>query len=80
MVALGLGRWEVADHLLDGHWVHIGEPAWNHARRMSEDFLYEATTFSRGRKPLGKRVGYLAQASTSPCIPPPPDTPLLAKS
>ena len=31
VVALGLGRWEVADHLLDGHWVHIGEPAWNAA-------------------------------------------------
>jgi hypothetical protein len=29
VVALGLGRWEVSDHLLDGHWVHIGEPAWN---------------------------------------------------
>jgi hypothetical protein len=29
VVALGLGRWEIADHLLDGHWVHIGEPAWN---------------------------------------------------
>jgi hypothetical protein len=29
VVALGLGRWEVADHLLDGHWVHVGEPAWN---------------------------------------------------
>ena len=29
VVALGLGRWEVADHLLNGHWVHIGEPAWN---------------------------------------------------
>jgi hypothetical protein len=27
VVALGLGRWEVADHLLDGRWVHIGEPA-----------------------------------------------------
>ncbi len=29
VVALGLGRWEVADHLLDGRWVHIGEPAWD---------------------------------------------------
>jgi SGNH domain (fused to AT3 domains) len=29
VVALGLGRWEIADHLLDGHWVHIGEPAWD---------------------------------------------------
>ena len=29
MVALGLGRWEVTDHLLDGRWAHIGEPAWD---------------------------------------------------
>ena len=29
VVALGLGRWEIADHLLDGHWVHVGEPAWD---------------------------------------------------
>jgi hypothetical protein len=29
VVALGLGRWEVPDHLLDGEWVHIGEPAWD---------------------------------------------------
>jgi hypothetical protein len=29
VVALGLGRWEVTDHLLDGQWVHIGEPAWD---------------------------------------------------
>ncbi len=29
VVALGLGRWEITDHLLEGHWVHIGEPAWD---------------------------------------------------
>jgi hypothetical protein len=29
VVALGLGRWEVADHLLDGSWVHVGEPVWD---------------------------------------------------
>jgi hypothetical protein len=29
VVALGLGRWEVTDHLLNGHWVHIGEPVWD---------------------------------------------------
>jgi hypothetical protein len=29
VVALGLGRWEVADHLFDGQWVHIGEPVWD---------------------------------------------------
>ena len=29
VVALGLGRWEVTDHLLDGRWVHVGEPIWD---------------------------------------------------
>ncbi len=29
VVALGLGRWEVTDHLLDGQWVHVGEPVWD---------------------------------------------------
>ncbi len=29
VVALGLGRWEVTDHLLGGQWVHIGEPVWD---------------------------------------------------
>jgi hypothetical protein len=29
VVALGLGRWEVSDHLLEGQWVHIGEPVWD---------------------------------------------------
>ncbi|MFZ0250686.1 MAG: SGNH hydrolase domain-containing protein [Acidimicrobiales bacterium] len=29
VVALGLGRWEVSDHLLDGRWVHVGEPVWD---------------------------------------------------
>ena len=29
VVGLGLGRWEITDHLLDGRWVHIGEPVWN---------------------------------------------------
>jgi hypothetical protein len=29
VVALGLGRWEVTDHLYRGHWVHIGQPVWD---------------------------------------------------
>ena len=29
VVALGLGRWEVADHELDGRWVHVGQAAWD---------------------------------------------------
>jgi hypothetical protein len=29
VVALGLGRWEISDHLLNGKWVHIGQPVWD---------------------------------------------------
>jgi hypothetical protein len=29
VAALGLGRWEVADHLFEGRWTHIGEPVWD---------------------------------------------------
>jgi hypothetical protein len=29
VVALGLGRWEVTDHLYQGKWVHIGQPVWD---------------------------------------------------
>jgi peptidoglycan/LPS O-acetylase OafA/YrhL len=29
VVGLLLGRWEVADHRLDGHWTHIGERLWD---------------------------------------------------
>jgi hypothetical protein len=35
VVALGLGRWEITDHLLDGRWVHVGEPAWD--RHLTSD-------------------------------------------
>ena len=29
VVVLGVGRWEVSDHLFDGAWVHIGEAVWD---------------------------------------------------
>jgi hypothetical protein len=29
VVALGVGRWEISDHLYQGHWVHIGEASWD---------------------------------------------------
>ncbi len=29
VVGLEIGRWEVSDHLYDGHWVHIGQPVWD---------------------------------------------------
>ena len=29
VVGLLVGRWEVSDHLDNGAWVHVGEPAWD---------------------------------------------------
>jgi len=29
VVALGLGRWEAADHFFDGRWAHVGQPSWD---------------------------------------------------
>lgn len=43
VVALGLGRWEVTDHLLDGQWVHIGEPVWD--RHLRADFQSAISIF-----------------------------------
>jgi peptidoglycan/LPS O-acetylase OafA/YrhL len=29
VVGLLIGRWEVSDHLYQGRWVHVGDPAWD---------------------------------------------------
>jgi hypothetical protein len=29
VVAISLGRWDVFDHFIDGHWSHVGEPLWD---------------------------------------------------
>jgi hypothetical protein len=29
VVAVELGRWEVSDRIIDGHWTRIGQPAWD---------------------------------------------------
>ncbi len=29
VVAVELGRWEVSDRIVDGHWTRIGQPAWD---------------------------------------------------
>ncbi len=43
VVALGLGRWEVTDHLDDGQWVHIGEPAWD--QHLTQDLQASISIF-----------------------------------
>ena len=46
VVALGLGRWEVTDHLLGDQWVHVGEPAWD--QHLTGD-LQAAVAAKKGR-------------------------------
>jgi peptidoglycan/LPS O-acetylase OafA/YrhL len=29
VIGLLIGRWEVSDHLFQGRWVHVGDPAWD---------------------------------------------------
>ncbi len=29
VVGIMVGRWEVSDHLYNGQWVHVGDPAWD---------------------------------------------------
>lgn len=60
VVALGLGRWEVTDHLLDGHWVHIGEPVWD--RRLTSE-LEQAITILHS---FGARVVLLTMPYIDP--------------
>ena len=50
VVALGLGRWEVTDHLLHGQWVHIGEPVWD--EHLTADLRSAIAIFQR----FGARV------------------------
>lgn len=44
VVALGVGRWEISDHLLDGQWVHIGEPLWDN--HLTSDLDYAISIFT----------------------------------
>ena len=50
VVAVELGRWEVSDRIVDGHWTRIGEPAW--------DNLY-AKELSRGIRILSARGAHV---------------------
>ncbi|HVB93025.1 MAG TPA: acyltransferase family protein [Acidimicrobiales bacterium] len=52
------GRWEVSDRLIDGHWVHIGDPLFDAALRQS---LEESVQ-------VGTSTGALVVLLTSPCF------------
>ena len=65
VVALELGRWEVSDRIIHGHWTKIGQPAW--------DRLY-ATELSKAIRILSDKgahvviftLPYIAQTTEAP--------------
>ena len=65
VVALGLGRWEVADHFENGQWVHIGEPAWDeHLTQDLEDAIAIFHTF--GAKVVLLTMPYVDPSDRAP--------------
>ena len=52
------GRWEVMDRLIDGHWIHIGEPAFDADLKRS---LEQAVA-------VGTSTGALMVLMTAPCF------------
>ncbi len=60
VVVVLAGRWEVSDRLIDGHWLHIGEPAFDATVRQS---LEQAVQ-------VGTSTGALMVLMTSPCFAP----------
>ncbi len=61
VVGLLLGRWEVSDHLFDGHWVHVGDPVWD--RHLIAEYEQAARIMSSS----GAKVVFF----TSPYVDPP---------
>ncbi len=58
VVVLLAGRWEVEDRLINGHWLHIGEPAFDAILKSS---LEQAVQ-------VGTSTGALMVLMTSPCF------------
>ncbi len=48
VVILLAGRWEVEDRLIDGHWLHIGEPVFDPCSSQSLEQAVQVAT-STGR-------------------------------
>ena len=58
VVVVLAGRWEVSDRLIDGHWMHIGEPAFDAAVRRSIEQAIQ----------VGTSTGALMVFMTAPCF------------
>jgi hypothetical protein len=60
VVVVLAGRWELSDRLIDGHWLHIGQPAFDTDVKQS---LEQAVQ-------VGTSTGALMVLMTSPCFAP----------
>ncbi len=60
VVVVLAGRWELSDRMIDGHWLHIGQPAFDSAVKQS---LEQAVQ-------VGTSTGALMVLMTSPCFAP----------
>jgi hypothetical protein len=65
VVGLLIGRWEVSDHLYQGHWVHVGDPVWD--RHLTAE-LDEAVTIlsSSGAKVVIFTMPYVDPPTEAP--------------
>jgi len=65
VVAVLLGRWEVSDRIIDGHWTRIGEPAWD---RVFASELGTAIRIlsSRGAHVVIFTLPYITQTTEAP--------------
>jgi peptidoglycan/LPS O-acetylase OafA/YrhL len=65
VVAVELGRWEVSDRIVDGHWTQIGEPAWDHlyAAELAQAIRILS---SKGAHVVIFTLPYIAQTTEAP--------------
>jgi hypothetical protein len=65
VVAVLLGRWEVSDRIIDGHWTRIGQPAWD---RVYAAELGTAISIlsSRGAHVVIFTLPYITQTTEAP--------------
>ena len=64
-MAVELGRWEVSDRIIDGHWTEIGQPAWDNLYSAE---LAEAIRIlsSRGAHVVIFTLPYITQTTEAP--------------
>jgi hypothetical protein len=80
VVALGVGRWEVSDHLYQGHWVHMGDPIWD--AHVASDLRHAISIFRLfGAKVVLFTMPYIEPSDRQPDGQPwPENTPGMARA